>query len=154
MAQHGYCSAVVIKKNGERKQLASFKHNLLTDAGESWMHSQVYVNTSAGTRGAGFIGVTQSVITPAVGDTTLSGEMSTLGFTRFDATTKTYTGASNSTLIETTFTASGAITSILASALFNASSAGTMPHIANFTTGSGVMASADTLKVSWTLTLG
>lgn len=154
MTQHGYVSAVVTKKDGKRKQLALFKHNLLTDAGESWMHDQVYKNTAAGTRGAGYIGVTQSTITPAVGDTTLSGEMSTLGFTRFDATTKTYTGASNSTLIETTFTSSGAITSILASALFNASSAGTMPHIANFTTGSGVMASADTLKVSWTLTLG
>lgn len=154
MTQHGYVSAVVTKKNGERKQLALFKHNLLTDAGESWMHDQVYKNTSAGTRGAGYIAVTQAVITPAVTDTTLGSEMSTLGFTRFDATTKTYTGASNSTLIETTFTSSGAITSILASALFNASSAGTMPHIANFTTGSGVMASADTLKVSWTLTLG
>jgi hypothetical protein len=53
-------------------------------------------------------------------------------------------------LIEHTFTATGAFTSVLASALFNAASAGTMPHIANFATGSGTLATNDTLKISWT----
>ena len=103
-----------------------------------------------GTRGAGFIASTESVITPAVGNTTLTGEIATNGLSRVDAGTKTHTAASNSTLIEHTFTASGSFTSVLASALFNASSAGTMPHIANFASGSGTLVANDTLKISWT----
>jgi hypothetical protein len=154
--QHGYCSAVVTKaKTGETKQLALFKHNLLTDAGEAWMHAQVYTNTAAGTRAAGYIAATETSITPAVGNTTLTGEITDRGMPRADATTKTYTGGSNSTIIEHTFTVSGAgFTSVLASALFNAASVGTMPHIATFTTGSGILAANDTLKITWTLVLG
>ena len=151
MNSAGFCSARVIKhRTGIVKQIALFQHNLLTDAGKDWMHAQVYTNTAAGTRGAGFIASTETSITPAVGNTTLSGEISTNGLARADAGTKTHTAASNSTLIEHTFTATGAFTSVLASALFNASSAGTMPHIANFATGSGTLATNDTLKISWT----
>jgi|SRR5215510_1085892 len=153
--QDGYLSAIVIyaDKRKKNKILATFKHQLLTDAGKDWMHQQVYTNTAAGTRGAGFIASTESSITPAVGNTTLTGEISTNGLARADATTKTHTAASNSSTVEHTFTASGAFTSVLASALFNASSAGTMPHIANFATGSGTLATNDTLKITWTLNL-
>ena len=147
----GYCTAIVTyAKTGRSKTLALFKKNLLTDAGKDWMHAQVYTNTAAGTRGAGFIASTESTITPAVGNTTLTGEITTNGLARADAGTKTHTAGSNSTLIEHTFTATGAFTSVLASALFNAASAGTMPHIANFSTGSGTLATNDTLKISWT----
>jgi hypothetical protein len=151
MSSAGFCSAqITYAKTGKTKQIALFQHNLLTDAGKDWMHAQVYTNTSAGTRGAGFIASTESTITPAVGNTTLTGEIATNGLSRADAGTKTHTGASNSTLIEHTFTASGSFTSVLASALFNASSAGTMPHIANFASGSGTLVANDTLKISWT----
>lgn len=151
MNSAGFCTAIVIKHDtGIRKTLAWFQHNLLTDAGKDWMHAQVYTNTAAGTRGAGYIASTESTITPAVANTTLTGEIATNGLTRADAGTKTHTAASNSTLIEHTFTATGAFTSVLASALFNASSAGTMPHIANFASGSGTLATNDTLKISWT----
>lgn len=147
----GFCTAIVTyHRTGKTKTLALFKHNLLTDAGKDWMHAQVYTNTTAGTRGAGFIASTESVITPAVGNTTLTGEITTNGLPRTDAGTKTHTAASNSTLIEHTFTATGGFTSVLASALFNAAAAGTMPHIANFTTGSGTLVANDTLKISWT----
>src|SRR5262245_1356050 len=151
---HGFLSAVVKKTDGTTKQLAFMKHNLLTDAGRDWMHDQVYKNTAAGTRGAGFIASTESSITPAVGNTTLTGEISTNGLARADATTKTHSAGTNSTTIEHTFTASGSFTSVLASALFNASSSGTMPHIANFSSGSGALATNDTLKITWTLNLG
>lgn len=151
MNSSGFCTAIVTyHKTGKSKTLALFQKNLLTDAGKDWMHAQVYTNTAAGTRGAGYIASTESTITPAVGNTTLTGEITTNGLARADAGTKTHTAASNSTLIEHTFTATGAFTSVLASALFNASSAGTMPHIANFATGSGTLASNDTLKISWT----
>lgn len=152
---HGYLSAVVTKaKTGRKKQLALWKHNLLTNNGRDLFHAQCYTNTSAGTRGSGYIASTESVITPAAGDTALTGEIATNGLTRADAGTKTHTAGTNSTLIEHTFTATGAFTSVLASALFNASSGVTMTHTANFTTGSGTLATNDTLKISWTLNLG
>jgi hypothetical protein len=155
MNSDGYCSAVVIYANKRLKNkiLALLKHNLLTDAGKDWMHQQVYTNTSAGTRGAGYIASTESTITPATGNTTLTGEITTNGLARADAITKSHTAASNSSTIEHTFTATGSFTSVLASALFNASSAGTMPHIANFATGSGILATNDTLKITWTVNL-
>ena len=154
MNSAGFCTAYVIKhKTGIRKQLALFTHNLLTDAGKDWMHAQVYTNTAAGTRGAGFIASTQSTITPAVGDTTLTGEIATNGLSRADATTKTWTSGTNTALVEHTFTATGSFTSVLASALFNASSSGTMPHIANFSSGSGTLVANDTLKISWNITI-
>lgn len=154
MAKHGYLTAVVIKHDtGIRKQLAWFKHNLTTDAGKAWMAAQLYTNTAAGTRGAGFVASTQSTITPAVGDTTLTGEIATNGLSRADATTKTWTAGTNTALVEHTFTATGSFTSVLASALFNASSAGTMPHIANFSSGSGTLVANDTLKISWNITI-
>jgi hypothetical protein len=151
----GYCSAIVTKaKTGETKELARLKKNLLCNAGRDAFHALTYTNTSGGTRGFGFIAVTESTITPAVGDTVLTGEVATNGLSRADAVTKTHSAGTNSTVVEHTFTATGAFTSVLASATFVASSAGTMGHIANFTTGSGTLATNDTLKVTWTLNLG
>ena len=151
--QHGYLSAVLTKADGTKKVLARWNHNLLTNGGRDWMHNQVYTNTAAGTRGANYIASTESTITPAAGDTTLSGEITTNGLARIEALTKTHSGGSNSTVLEHTFTATGAFTDVKASALFNASSSGTMPHIANFSTGSGTLATNDTLKITWTLQL-
>src|SRR6476659_3464882 len=117
MNSAGFCSAVITRhKTGQQKVISLFQHNLLTNAGKDWMHAQLYTNTTAGTRGAGFIASTESTITPAVGDTTLTGEITTNGLARADAGTKTHTAASNSTLIEHTFTATGSFTSVLASA--------------------------------------
>lgn len=129
-----------------------FKHNLLTDAGRDYVHSQIYTSTSALSRGAGFIAVTETNVTPAAGDTTLSGEVTTNGLARADATTKTHTTGTNSTLIEHTYTASGAFTTVRAGALFTASSAGTMLH--EFTFTSTALASGDQLKISVTANAG
>lgn len=150
----GYLSATVTKANGVTKQLAKLKHNLLTNGGRDAFHALCYTNTSAGTRGFGFIAVTEATLTPAATDTVLGSETATNGLSRADAVTKTHSAGTNSTVIEHTFTASGAFTSVLASATFVASSSGTMGHIANFTTGSGTLATNDTLKVTWTLNLG
>ena len=152
---HGFLNATVTKaKTGETRVLARWKHNLLTNGGRDAFHALCYTNTSAGTRGYGYIASTESSISPTAGDTTLTGEISTNGLARADATTKTHSAGTNTTLIEHTFTAAGAFTDVKASATFVASSSGTMGHIANFSTGSGTLASADTLKISWTLNLG
>ena len=155
MTSHGYVCAVVTKaKTKERKQIANFNHNLLTNAGRDAFHALCYTNTAAGTRGFGFIASTESVITPAAGDTVLTGEITTNGLARADAVTKSHSAGTNSTTVEHTFTATGAFTNVLTSATFVASSAGTMGHEANFTTGSGTLAVNDTLKITWTLNLG
>lgn len=152
---HGYLCATVTKaKTGEKKVLSRWNHNLLCNAGRDAFHALCYTNASAGTRGFGYVASTESTITPAAGDITLTGEITTNGLGRADATTKAHTPGTNSTTIEHTFTASGAFTDVKASATFVASSSGTMGHIANFSTGSGTLATNDTLKITWTLQLG
>lgn len=152
----GYVSAVVTKaKTGKKKQVSFWSPNLLTNNGRDLFHAQCYTNSAAGTRGSNYIALTESVITPAVGDTSLTGEIATNGLSRADASAgATHTTGTNSTTITKTFTATGAFTSVLASALFNAASGVTMTHTANFTTGSGTLATNDTLQVTWTLNLG
>jgi len=128
------------------------KPNLLTDAGRDFIHAQAYTNTSAGTRGSGYIAVTTSATAPDAADTTLASEITTGGLGRADADTKTHTTGTNVTTIEHTFTASATHTAVVKSGLFNAASVGTMTHENTFT--SVTLQSNDTLKVTWTLTLG
>jgi hypothetical protein len=145
----GFVSLVV---NGKPKEF--FKENLLTNDGRDLFHAQCYTNTSAGTRGSNYIALTETSFTPAATDTSLTGEIATNGLSRAVATTITHTDDTNSTTLAKTFTASGSFTSVLASALFNASSGVTMTHEANFSIGSGILVSGDTLTVTWTINLG
>lgn len=158
MTIHGYCNAVVTRKSkGEGpKQISFWKHNLLCNAGRDAFHALCYTNTAAGGVGYNFIAVTESTLTPAAGDTTLGGEITTNGLARAASSpAASHTNGTNSSSMEKTYTASGAFTDVKASACFNQLSiGGTMSHIANFTTGSGTLASNDTLKVTWTLNLG
>lgn len=133
--------------------LANNIHNLLTNAGKDYFHAQDYTNTGAGGVGVNFIALTESSITPAVTDTTLTGEITINGLARAIATTLTHSAGTNTTTLSKTFTATGSFTSVLASATFNAGAAGTMAHIANFSTGSGTLISGDQLAVTWTQTL-
>lgn len=127
--------------------------NLLTNGGRDLFHAQDYTNTTAGTRGAGCVAVSTGTTNETATSTVLETEISTNGLQRADATTKTHTAATNSTLIEHTFTASGTHTAVHKSATFNATSSGTMCHVANFASDA-TLVSGDTLKVSWTLNLG
>lgn len=129
-----------------------WKHNLLTNGGRDFFHNQCYTNTAAGTRGSGFVVLSESAVAPAVTDTVVAGEITINGLARADATTKTHTVGTNSTTIEHTFTATAAFTAVQKSGLLNASSAGTLSHENTFT--STALATNDQLKVTWTLTLG
>lgn len=126
------------------------KPNLFTDAGQDFCSSQMFTNTSAGTRGAGFIALTENGTAPAVTDTTLTAEITTNGLARADAGTKTHTAGTDTTVIEHTFTASASFSTVQKSGLFNASSAGTMPCENTFT--STALATNDQIKVTWTIT--
>jgi len=128
------------------------RHNLLTNGGRDFIHAQAYTNTAAGTQGSRYIAVSTDTGSPAAGDTTLTGEISTNGLGRAAATTNTHSAGTNTSTLGITYTASGTHTAVQKSALFNASSSGTMTHENTFT--SVTLASGDSLQVTWTLTLG
>lgn len=132
------------------------KLNQITNSGRDYLHQQGYQGPGAGqgsyTAGNGFnyIALTNTAITPAAGDTTLSGEISTNGLQRTQGTVAHTTGT-NTTTITNTFTASGT-QSAQATALFTAASAGVMNHELTFT--QRALISGDQLIVTYTITLG
>lgn len=80
-------------------------HNLRTSAGTTWQYNQMAGTTAAvGT----YIGLTNTAITPAEADTTLSGEIATNGLARANATptnastTLSVPGAPTPTVVGTT----------------------------------------------------
>lgn len=143
----------VIKNQGrpDEEVLCYKKRNLLTNAGRDKAHAQIYTNTTAGARGCGFIAVTTNTVAPADGDTVLTGEITTGGLARADASTKTHTTGTNTTTISQTFTASATHTAVQKAALFDAATSGTMYHENTFT--ATTLISSDTLTITWTLTL-
>lgn len=150
---HGYITVQVYRHLEDRwETIDSYHHNLLTTDGRDFYHAQVLTNTSAGTRGSGFLAVTVNTGAPAAGDTTLAGEITTGGLARADATTKTHTDNTNSTTIEHEWTASATHTDVQKTALFNASSAGVMTHEGTFTAAS--LISGDKLKVTYVINIG
>lgn len=103
-----------------------------------------------------YIALSTSTLTPAKGDTTLSGETSASSMGRALGTAGTYTAPSTldgsaSYIVTKTFTASGTIT-IVSAALFDAASTGNLFVEANFST-SAVLSSGDTLQVNWTINI-
>jgi hypothetical protein len=153
MTINGFMS-VYLKRADSNKWIPIIenKHNLLTNGGRDFIHAQAYGNTSAGTQGSRYIAVSTDSGSPAAGDTTLTGEISTNGLGRAAATTNTHSAGTNTSVLGITFTASGAHTNVQKSALFNASSSGTMTHENTFT--AVTLATNDQLQVTWTLTLG
>jgi len=149
---HGYVTIIKNAGTDSEQVICKDKHNLLTNSGRDAFHALAYTNTTAGSRGYGYIGLTSNSASPAATDTALTGEITTGGLGRADATTKTHSSGTNSTTIQNTFTSSATHTAIVKAALFNAASAGTMAHINTFT--SVTLQSSDTLQVTWTLTLG
>lgn len=150
---HGYVTVQVWRKaTGQWEMIDENRPNLLTTDGRDFYHAQVLTNTSAGTRGSGFLAVTTDSAAPAAGDTTLTSEITTNGLARADATTKTHTDNTNSTTIEHEWTASGTHTNVQKCALFNASSSGTMTHEGSFTAAS--LISGDKLKVTYVINVG
>lgn len=144
----------IIKNAGRPDELVvcKDKENLLTDGGRDLFHAQCYTNTSTGTRGSGFIALSSNASAPETGDTTLAGEITTGGLARADATTKTHTAGTNTTVLVHTYTASATHTAVQKCGMFNAASGGTLTHENTFT--SVTLQASDTLQITWTLTLG
>ena len=150
---HGYLSVYLKRANTDTwTPVTEHKHNLLTNGGRDFIHNQAYTNVAAGTQGSRCIAVSTDSGAPAAGDTTLTGEISTNGLQRANATTNTHTNGTNTSTLGITFTASGAHTSVQKTALFNATSSGIMTHENTFS--AVTLATNDQLQVTWTLTLG
>lgn len=128
------------------------KPNLLTNAGRDFLHLQGYTNTSAGTRGAGFMVVSENATGADASHTTVAGEILINGLARADADTKSHTTGTNVSTIEHTYTASGVFTAVQLSGLLNAASVGTLLNENTFT--AVALQINDTLKVTWTITMG
>lgn len=151
----GIVHATIVRKNGQREYLG-YTDNLFTNSGRDFGHNQVYINVSAGTRGAGFIGLTTDTAAANAADTSLASEITSNGLQRADASTKTHTNGTNTSTIQNTFTASGAFTAIHKSALFNAAGppvSGTMVHEAVLPSDV-TLASGDSLAITWQITYG
>lgn len=129
---------------------ADYTMNLVTNAGLNWA-ADILGNTSTPSVNAqcNYIALTNTAITPAAGDTTLSGEISSNGLSRAQAT---YAHTSNATTftLSKTFTATGT-QSAQAGGVFTAASVGTMCYEDTFTSAS--LVSGDTLAVTWTITI-
>ncbi len=123
-------------------------HNLITDAGKDFISAQIG-STTPGSNGANYIALTNTAITPAAGDTTLSGEINANGLARAQGTYAHTNGQSTFTVTKT-FTAT-ASQSAQAAGLFTASSSGTMMAENTFTAVS--LSNGDQLTITWTITL-
>jgi hypothetical protein len=125
--------------------------NLVTNAGLNWL-ADIMSNTSTPSVNAqaNYIGLTNSVITPAVSDTTLAGEIAANGLARAQGT---YTHSANATTytIAKTFTCTTAPQAAQAGAVFTAASNGAMVFEDTFTAAS--LQVNDTLSVTWTITI-
>lgn len=124
--------------------------NLMTNAGLNWL-ADIMSNTSTPSVNAqcNYIAVTNTGITPGASDTALSGEISSNGLSRAQAT---YAHTSNATTYTLTkvFTASGT-QAAQAAGVFTAASSGTMCFEDTFTSAS--LLSGDTLTIVWTVTI-
>jgi hypothetical protein len=131
--------------------------NQITNSGRDFLHQQGYQGTGAGQgsytagNGLNYIALTNTAITPAAGDTTLSGEIVANGLARTQGTV-THSAGTNTTTIANTFTCVTLAQAAQAAALFSASSSGTMNHELTFTQRS--LQIADQLSVTYTITLG
>jgi hypothetical protein len=119
-------------------------HNLRTNAGINWQEGQMAGTTAAVCT---YIALSNTAITPAATDTSLSGEITANGLSRALGTV-THTSNATSYTLANTFTATGT-QAAQAAAILNASSSGTMCFENTFTQAS--LVSGDTLTVTWTI---
>lgn len=144
---HGYVTVSVLRDGQEIYHHED--HNLITNAGKDFISAQIG-STAPGANGANYIALSTTDVTPAGGDTTLAGEITTGGLERAQGTYAHTNGQSTYTITKT-FTASATHTNVRSAGLFTAASSGTMLAINEFTPVS--LASGDQLTITWTVTL-
>lgn len=148
----------ITRTNGKKEHLRP-SFNSRVNAGAALCASLISGTTLGGISSpssAKYIALSTSSLTPAAGDTTLSGETAVSGLTRALATAGTYTapvtldGAASYVLTKV-FTSGGSAT-IVSAAIFDAASTGNMLVEANLS-GSAVLGNGDLITVNWTVNL-
>lgn len=151
----------IIAQNGERGYYGEWKNhddvpNLLTNGGRDDFIDKCYIHNGVGTAAGNFIGISSDTGAPAATDTSLTGEKTTNGLSRAQATTRTHTTGSNDWSLQITFTDTTAQTLALQKAgLFTVTGppvAGVMSHESTFT--SVDLQVNDQLQLTWSGTLG
>lgn len=149
---HGFVTVIKNEGREDEQILCKDKPNLLTTDGLDEFHQTMYLDTVASQTGFNFIALTSNTSAPAIGDTVLTGEITTGGLIRILATTRTHTDDTNVSTIEHTFTATAIHTDVQKSGLFDLVTAGVLSHENTFIVAT--LQINDTLKITWTLTLG
>lgn len=126
--------------------------NQITNVGRVQLHKNGYDTSGLATNGFNYVALTNTAVSPAAGDTTLSGEIAANGLSRAQGTVTLASGAGNQTTVAKTFTCTTAPQAAQAGMLFNAASVGTGNHELTFTQRS--LQIGDTLATTWTITLG
>jgi hypothetical protein len=161
----GFRAVASLEENlGHGKAVGHFQHirngkviweetheNQITNAGRDFLHQQGYQTSGLGSNGLNWIALTNTAVTPAAGDTTLSGEITTNGLARAQGTVN-HTAGTNTTTVAHTFTCATSSQSCQAVMLFTASSAGTGNHELVFT--ARTLQVGDQISVTYTITLG
>jgi len=149
---HGFVTVIKNEGREDEEILCEDQPNLLTTNGLDEFHQTMYLDTVATQTGFNFIALTSDTGTPVIGDTVLTGEITTGGLIRILATTRTHTDDTNQSTIEHTFTATAIHTDVQKSGLFDLVTAGILSHINTFLVTT--LQINDTLKITWTLTMG
>lgn len=130
---------------------------LLTNAGRDAIHAQM-VGTSAQPAAANYIALTANSATPAAGDTTLAGEITTAGGGLIRAqATYAHTAGTNTSTLTRTFTANGtdALPVTLAKiGVFNGTGAVTMMFESLLNATATLNVSGDSMVLTETITAG
>ena len=130
---------------------------LLTSAGRDALHAQ---HMTTGTQPAAFnyIALTASTTAPALADTTLTGEITTVGGGLLRAqATYAHTGGTNVTTLTKTFTANGSDVlpvTIAQIGVFNASTSGTLGYHTALSSTATLNVSGDNVTCTETITGG
>lgn len=147
----------ITRVNGDVELLGA-SYNSRVDAGAALVAALLTNNAFSITSPSypKYIALSTSSLTPAKGDTTLSGETSASGLARAAATFGTYTAPAAldggaSYVLSITFT-SGASATIVSSAIFDDASTGNMLAEANLA-ASAVLVSGDKLTITWTINI-
>ena len=152
---HGFVTIVKNQGLENEEVLCKDKHNLLTNGGRDAMHDALYVDISATQTGFNNIALSTNASGALATHTAVAGEITTGGLERVQATTRSHGVGTNTSTVAHTFTSSAVHTAVQLAGLFDVATApvsGILGHENTFTPAS--LESADTLTVTWTLTLG
>jgi hypothetical protein len=145
----GYVTISVVRDGNEIYHYED--HNLITNAGRDFIATELGATSGTGTLAANYIALTNNTAAPAVGDTTLAGEITTGGLNRQQGTYSHTLGTDNWS-VSKQFTATASNSGVVKAGLFTDSSGGTM--MAENTFSSVNLAPNDQLTITWTIDLG